>query len=194
VTVASVGGSLGGRVRRRAWAAAVAVAAGLLATTALAGLGAEATVLFGRAALGERPGTVRGDCPDDPVVPSGPPDCFDAGHDASGNALDNLVPRNVVIPAGGSVTFLREGGNHQVGVYAPGTDVDALRAAVGAGGGFFNIDTPEFDQVAAGPAGTAWRSWTWETQPGTATGRYLVVCTFRPHLRDLAMFGWVEVK
>jgi len=157
------------------------------------------TVTYGKA-LGNRPATVRPDCPDDPIVPPGPPACFDPDHDGSANAADDIVPRTAVISAGGSVTFIRADGNHQAAVYAPGTDVTALKAAVGTGGGFFNIDTATFDRVALGPQGAAgWpagQAGAFTTPAGTfaAPGRYLMVCTFRPHFRDNNMYGYINVQ
>lgn len=158
-----------------------------------------ATVVYGKE-LGQRPPTVRPDCPDNPIIPPGPPACFDPGHDQSANAADDIVPRTAVISAGGSVTFIRADGNHQAAVYAPGTDVGALQAAVGAGGGFYNIDTATFDRLALGPQGAA----NWVAGPGgafmtpagtfAAPGRYLMVCTFRPHFRDANMYGWINVQ
>lgn len=154
-------------------------------------------MLFGKASLGEQPPTQRPDCPDDPIIPPGPPNCFDPNKDESANALDDIVPRTVTIAEDGSVTFVREGGNHQVGIYKPGTDVDALQAAVGSSGGFFNIDTTTFDRVCLGPLPAAWPAGTSiTTSAGTfdVPGRYLTVCTFRPHFRDLNMYGWVIVQ
>jgi plastocyanin len=154
-------------------------------------------MVFGKV-LGERPPTVRVGC--EPGLPPGPPACFPPDHDGSANAADDIVPRNAVIAEGGSVSFIRADGNHGVAVYKPGTDVRALQAAVGPAAGFFNIDTPTFDQVYLGPLqGNAW-----PTGPGGAQttpagtfsepGRYLVVCTFRPHFRDTNMNGWINVQ
>ncbi|HET9266666.1 MAG TPA: hypothetical protein VFO31_00830, partial [Vicinamibacterales bacterium] len=54
-----------------------------------------------------------------------------SGHDRSGHAKDNLIPRTVVIDQGGTVTFQMGGGVHQVGIYKDGTQVDqVVRAAV----------------------------------------------------------------
>ena len=44
-----------------------------------------------------------------------------SGHDQSGHARDNLIPRNVVIDKGGTVKFIMGGPVHQVGVYKDGT-------------------------------------------------------------------------
>ncbi len=50
-----------------------------------------------------------------------------SGHDHSGNAVDNIVPRTVVIAVNGTVTFNVPPGVHQINIYKPGTqpeDVD----------------------------------------------------------------------
>jgi plastocyanin len=124
------------------------------------------------------------------------------GHDQSGHARDNLIPRTVVIDKGGTVTFEMGGPVHQVGIYADGTKPeDVVRAGAvhkappcpqappavyitGAG-------DPNFIAVAGQPrcsGGAATQSYTFNT-PGT----YLVICMFIPHL-DLGMYGWVEVR
>ena len=174
---------------------AVLFATGLTAVssrTALATPGDSATVLFGHASLGERPPTVRPDCPDDPFIPPGPPDCFDVGHDHSGNALENLVPRTVVIDRGGSVTYIREGtGRHQVAIYGPGTAPEDIDVTI-LSGGFINDGT---DRVAKGPlpTGAGWTIWTTPAGTFAEPGRYLVICTFPAHFAE-AMYGWVIVK
>ena len=206
-----------GRGRRAAWSRARALVsfpgaavlpallmASLAATAlwqpALAGPDGTATVLFGKASLGQRPPTVRPNCPDDPIIPPGPPACFDPGHDDSANALDDIVPRTVVISEGGSVTFIRGGGNHRVGIYAPGTDVNALKAAVGTTAGFFNIDDAvTLDRVYHGPPPASWPTGSTgaiTTPPLTfdKPGTYLLVCTFTPHFRDLNMYGTIVVQ
>lgn len=166
------------------WGAAWAAAPGTV----------EHPILFGKESLGAKPPVVRPDCPDDPKVGRGKPACFDPDHDGSARALDIIIPRTVTIDVGESVTFERGGGNHTVAIYAPGTSVDALKAAAGAGAGNFEVDTPELDRLFRGPTGT---SWTLTTAPGTTfdtPGKYLMVCIFRPHFLDLDMYGYVVVK
>jgi hypothetical protein len=52
-----------------------------------------------------------------------------SGHDASGNARDNLIPRTVVIDKGGPVTFkIGFSGVHQGAIYADGTEPGDIRA------------------------------------------------------------------
>ena len=158
----------------------------------------DSPVLFGKASLGKKSPVVRPNCADDPKVNPGKPDCFDPDHDSSATALDQIVPHVVTSIVLEDVYFERGGGNHGVAVYAPGTDVEALQAAAAVAPpgppSHFNIDTSEFDRLFAGPQGTGW---TLTIVPGgtfSEPGRYLVVCTFRPHFVDLDMYGYVEVK
>ena len=44
-----------------------------------------------------------------------------SGHDNSGHARDNLIPRTAVIDQGGTVTFVMGGPVHQVAIYDDGT-------------------------------------------------------------------------
>jgi hypothetical protein len=159
-----------------------------------------ATMVFGKE-LGQRPPTQRNP-PCTPGIPPGPPACFPPDHDNSANAADDIVPRTAVITAGASsvVSFIRAVGNHGVAVYAPGTDVRALQADPGvAGSGFFDVDNATFDRVYEGPLeGNAWPVGPTgaQTTPAgtfTAPGRYLVVCTFKPHFRDTNMYAWINV-
>ena len=124
------------------------------------------------------------------------------GHDQSGHARDNLIPRTVVIETGGTVTFVLGGGVHQVGIFADGTkpeDVIRTGAATKPGcppapyiSGAANPDT--FIAVTGDPlcdntrANVPVQSYTFQNP-----GKYLVICMVIPHL-DLAMYGWVIVK
>ena len=120
------------------------------------------------------------------------------GHDQSGHARDNLIPRTVVIDQGGTVTFEMGGRVHQVGIYDDGTTPEQVSRAGAApkagcppapyitGVGDPNLVTILGQPICAGGAATV--SYTFQTP-----GRYLVICTFIPHL-DLAMYGWVEVR
>ena len=125
-----------------------------------------------------------------------------SGHDQSGHARDNLIPRTVVIDKGGTVTFQMGGGVHQVGIFADGTrpeDVIRTGAQTKPGcppapyiSGAANPNT--FVAVTGDPIcdntkpNVPTQSYTFTT-PGT----YLVICTFIPHL-DLGMYGWVIVR
>ena len=121
-----------------------------------------------------------------------------SGHDQSGHARDNLIPRTAVIDQGGTVTFVMGGRVHQVGIYDDGTSPDQV-SRVGAatkagcppapyisGTGDPNLVAILGQPICAGGASSV--SYTFNTP-----GRYLVICTFIPHL-DLAMYGWVEVR
>jgi plastocyanin len=117
------------------------------------------------------------------------------GHDQSVHAKDNLVPRTVVIKAGGTVTF-NTFGVHQVAIYDDGTepediDTSIVRPTPCVGGAPLLINDGDrrlavFDQPCAG--GPAAPSYTF-TEPG----RYLVICAFLPHF-EVQMWGWVIVK
>lgn len=124
-----------------------------------------------------------------------------SGHDQSGHARDNVVPRTVVIDAGGTVTFkMGVGGVHQAAIYAPGTepgDIDTRIVVFPPVGPpacppVPLIDDPANrvavlgDQMCAG--GPSAPSYTF-TEPG----RYLVICTFLPHF-NVGMYGWVIVR
>jgi plastocyanin len=121
-----------------------------------------------------------------------------SGHDASGHGRDNLIPRTVVIDAGETVTFEMGGPVHQVGIYKDGTEVDQVRRVGAApkagcgpapyipGTGDPNLVTILGQPLCAGGAASV--SYTF-----TRPGRYLVICTFIPHL-NVGMYGWVEVR
>ena len=119
-------------------------------------------------------------------------------HDQSGHARDNLIPRTVVIDAGGTVTFVMGGPVHQVSIYKDGTTVDQVsRAATTTkagcpprpyitGAGDPNLVAVLGQPICAGGANSVTRQFN-------TPGRYLVICAFIPHL-DLGMYGWVEVR
>ena len=150
------------------------------------GIPLDATVEFGR---------------DDVGSPFPPP----SGHDASGHARDKMLPRNVSIRAGGSVTF-RMGVFHQVTIYDQGTepgDIDLsnlldLTAPPPAPPG--TVIIPAFlsedpnNRLAQGPFSFA--PMTWTSPPGTfdVPGKYLVICSVVPHVVASNMYAWVTVK
>ena len=132
---------------------------------------------------------------------------FPRGHDESDFSRDSLVPRNVVISEDGTVTFNIDGGIHQVGIYAPGTTPDMVdqSVAIGKGGPCAGNGPLYIDGSAGGSndvnlvaivgepvcnGGDASVDYTFDSGPG----RYLVICTFAPHLNGRAMYGWVDVK
>ena len=122
-----------------------------------------------------------------------------SGHDQSSHAKDSLVPRQVVISQGGTVTFNIVGSvAHQIAIYQPGTkasDIDVTTLAPPGIGcppiSLINDPVGRVaildDQPCAGGATTL--SFTFN-EPG----RYLIICTFLPHFRDFDMYGWVTVK
>ena len=119
------------------------------------------------------------------------------GHDQSIHAEDKLVPRTVTISAGGTVAFVLSNPIHGIAVYAPGTTVAGLDTSTASPLGgqcppvpFLNDANNrrvQFPPLCAGgnPVGS---------YQFMAPGRYLVICTFLPHLYDADMFGWVIVK
>ena len=130
-----------------------------------------------------------------------------SGHDQSGHAVDNVVPRTVVISVDGTVTFNIPPGVHQINIYKPGTqpeDVDTsfgnlttLAASAGCAQPFLPINAllvigtggANFEAAIPVPCLTpAQKTYTFDTP-----GRYLVICSFLPHFQT-GMYGWVEVK
>jgi plastocyanin len=123
-----------------------------------------------------------------------------SGHDNSGHGRDNLIPRTAVIDQGGTVTFEMGGAVHQVGIYAPGTKPEQVSRAGAAtiagcppvpyvtGAGDPNLVAIVGQPPCASGGGDWSVQYTFDTP-----GRYLVICTFIPHL-DMAMYGWVEVR
>ena len=129
-----------------------------------------------------------------------------SGHDHSGNAVDNIVPRAVVIAVNGTVTFNVPPGVHQINIYKPGTqpeDVDTsmsnlttLAAHAGCG-----PPAPAGAPLVIGDAGDNFLAAipvpcftpSQKTYTFTAPGKYLVICAFLPHFQ-VGMYAWVEVK
>ena len=122
-------------------------------------------------------------------------------HDHSSQAKDLLIPRTVVIPVGGQVTFEIDP-FHRVNIYRPGTvpgDIDVSKLIDFQSGPVFIpkfvIDDPT-NRIAQGPAFQFAIDQTWTTPLGTfnAPGRYLVMCSFLPHFAQNDMYGWVIVQ
>ena len=121
-----------------------------------------------------------------------------SGHDQSAHAVDNMVPRTVVIDVGGTVTF-NVPGVHQVAIYAPGTEPDDIDTSIlvlmppgcpRPGGARLLINDPENrEALYAQPCGAP----RVVTHTFTEPGRYLVICAFLPHF-EVQMYGWVEVR
>lgn len=116
-------------------------------------------------------------------------------HDQSIHAADKLVPRTVTIAVGGTVTFLLSNPVHGAAVYEAGTEPSDINLGMA---GLLEGCPPEpytndpngrlaqFAPICAG--GTAANQLQFN-EPG----RYLVICTFEPHLALADMYGWVIV-
>jgi plastocyanin len=150
-----------------------------LPATVMAGPDGSASVQFGNAQVGS------------PFAVGPPPIVI---HDASPNAQFNLVPRTVVVAAGGTVTFtvgVAPADNstvpHQVAVCNLGIGPDDV---VIANPSALLINDPNCPVVGPSPPS---RSAVVQRQFNTP-GRYLVICNLRPHFTEFAMYGWVNVK
>ena len=123
-----------------------------------------------------------------------------SGHDGSAHAIDDVVPRTVVIDKGGKVTF-NTFGVHQVAIYDDGTkpgDIDTtvlklMPAGCPRPGGVVPLlidDAENRVAIYEQPCGPAPRTveHTFD-EPGT----YLVICAFLPHF-EVQMYGWVRVR
>lgn len=121
------------------------------------------------------------------------------GHDASGNAKHNVVPRTVVIDRNGTVTFeMPTGTVHAISIYRPGTGPEDIRTNMLTSGGRgcppvqlindpLNLLTHLGTQPCAG-------SQTSLSHQFTTVGRHLVICRFLPHFVVDKMYGWVNVR
>ncbi|HVS13881.1 MAG TPA: hypothetical protein VMV46_08155 [Thermoanaerobaculia bacterium] len=121
-----------------------------------------------------------------------------------------MVPRTVVISAGGQVKF-NVAPIHRVAIYEPETRIADILANLEDGDASFvdlvfpfgvpnfSVDDPEGRLAVSPPADLSQLSpvpLQWTTPAGLfdQPGRYLVICTTAPHLIDNDMFGWVIVK
>ena len=124
-----------------------------------------------------------------------------SGHDQSAHAVDNMVPRTVVIDKGEKVIF-KTGGVHQIAIYAPGTepgDIDTSDLVLtpdncpkGMTGTVPLLIDDETNRIANYPQACIQGPRTVEhifDEPG----RYLVICSFLPHFQ-VQMYGWVIVR
>ena len=130
---------------------------------------------------------------------------FSPEHDQSFHATDKMVPRTVVISAGGSVTF-NISPFHQVAIYEPGTnpgDIELSDATLDD----IILPFPPFlvpniiindpdGREALSPPLSFDSHQEWTTPAGTfdEPGRYLVICTTAPHFAEADMYGWVIVQ
>ena len=122
-----------------------------------------------------------------------------SGHDQSAHAVDNLVPRTVVIDRGGTVTF-NTFGVHEVAIYEPGVTPDDIDTSVLVltpagcpkpnGAPLLMNDATTLVALYAQPCGPAPRQ---VTHKFDEPGRYLVICAFLPHFQ-VGMYGWVIVR
>ena len=123
------------------------------------------------------------------------------GHDHSTQAKDLLIPRTVVIDAGGQVSFEIDP-FHRVNIYRVGTSADDIDVSklinFSAGPVFipnFVIDDAT-NRIAQSPPFSFNLQQTWTTPAGTfaTPGRYFVMCNFLPHFVGNDMYGWVIVR
>jgi plastocyanin len=141
--------------------------------------------------------------PDTAVVQFGQPDTGSPfppsqQHDQSSHAKDNIVPRTVVIAAGGTVEFHINTPAHGLAIYQSGTepeDIDVTIIKPSAGPPCPPPPLIDDDQdrlvVFAQPCagGSSVVSYTFQDP-----GRYLIICVFLPHFVDFDMFGWVIIQ
>lgn len=145
-------------------------------TAAKAATPASATIIFGRPDTGS---------------PFPPQDA----HDQSGHAADNLTPRNVVIDAGGTVTFEVPANVHQIAIYDPGKEPGDVNVGIQTAAPAPCPPVPLInDPVMRMTIQTrpCFQPWTY-TQTFDTPGKYLVICTFLPHFQN-GMYGWVTVR
>ena len=156
---------------------------------------------FSRAPAQEPPSSVEVEFGSDHKGSPFPPP---TGHDRSGHASHKMFPRTVTIARGGSVSF-EIYPIHQPAIYAPGKEpkdivvnaqtlIDLTVSCIPGTLTDFVIDDPN-GRVALAPTQTCDEK-DWTTPPGTfdQPGKYLVICTSRPHFVDDHMYGWVIVR
>ena len=122
-----------------------------------------------------------------------------SGHDQSAHAVDNMVPRTVVIDRGGTVTF-NTFGVHEVAIYEPGVTPEDIDTSVLVltpagcpkpnGASLLMDDATNRVALYAQPCGPGLRQVTHQFDE---PGRYLVICAFLPHF-EVGMYGWVIVR
>jgi plastocyanin len=118
-----------------------------------------------------------------------------SGHDQSGHAKDNLTPRTVVIDAGGSVTFEVPPDVHQIAIYDNGKEPGAVNTSAVTAGPAGCPPVPLINDAVMRlvfKTGSCFQPWSY-THPFPNAGKYLVICTFRPHFQN-GMYGWVTVR
>ena len=116
-------------------------------------------------------------------------------HDRSGHAKDSLTPYNVVIDAGGSVTFEVPPNVHQIAIYDNGKEPSAVNAGILTPGPAGCPPVPLINDPVmrlAFQTGPCFQPWSY-THPFPSAGKYLVICTFLPHF-EVGMYGYVTVR
>jgi hypothetical protein len=170
------------RMRRSTWSIMCTVAMlclglGAPVATALDGRLANATVSFG-------------EWQTDP-----PLDRFPNSSPADRNE-HQLIPGNVIIPAGGSINYLISG-LHQPIVYEDGTqpediDVEKTTTTTGMPAGVLLIDDPA-NRIYRGVDPSLYPRDRSEVVHFPKAGIYLVICGVRDHFVNDGMFGYVTV-
>ena len=118
-----------------------------------------------------------------------------AQHDQSAHAKDNLTPRNVVIDAGGSVTFEVPPNVHQMAIYDNGKTAGDVNTGVLTAAPAGCPPVPLINDPImrlAFKTGPCFQPWTYTHEFPTA-GKFLVICSFLPHF-DVGMYGYVTVR
>ena len=117
-------------------------------------------------------------------------------HDSSFHAYDKINPRNVVISAGGSVSFEMLGFPHQVAVYESGVAPEDIVVP-----DFGPPNDPNFDNLfindatdrkflGVSPFGPPQPT---ESVTFSEPGKYLMICNLTPHFAFAKMYGWITV-
>jgi hypothetical protein len=118
-----------------------------------------------------------------------------SGHDQSFNAKDNIVPRQIAINQGESVSYTVNG-IHWPAVYQVGMDDEDVNStsfpAPGCPSGT-RVDDPNGRLFEANGCLTDGTQFTVPAGTLTAPGRYLIICQVRPHFLS-GMYAFIDVK
>jgi plastocyanin len=118
------------------------------------------------------------------------------GHGLSVHAKDKMVPRTVVIAAGGTVTF-QVAPVHRVAVYDDDTspsDISLANMLPAPILGIPNFQINDANNRLALQSDANFLSPRTFSQTFAEPGRYLVICVTTPHFVVGDMYGWVIVK
>lgn len=116
-------------------------------------------------------------------------------HDRSAHAKDRLTPRNVVIDAGGSVTFEVPPNVHQIAIYDKGKEPSSVNTGILTPGPAGCPGVPLINDPVmrlAFQTHSCFQPWSY-THEFPNAGKYLVICTFLPHF-NVGMYGYVTVR